>query len=127
MAMDGIITFPGAVTCESRKATHLDHTEALHRAVHAARRALSDASADASEVDVIIYIASFRQFPPRWQSARVAHALNTRDDVVAFDVPGAQAALRMASAIKETDKSVRRVLVIDAEEKARPSAVLLQA
>ncbi|MGW1072029.1 hypothetical protein [Streptomyces sp. NPDC002537] len=127
MAIDGIIAFPGTVTSENRKATRLDHTEALHRAVHAARRALREASADVSEIDVIIYIASFRQFPPRWQSARVARALNTRDDVVAFDVPGARAALRMASAMQETGAAIRRVLVIDAEEKARPSAVLLPA
>ncbi|MGW9432951.1 hypothetical protein ACWHA1_34115 [Streptomyces decoyicus] len=99
-------------------------SETLHRAIYAARRTLRDAVVDPADLDAIIYVVQRRQVPPRWQSARVAHALGAREDVAAFDVPGARAARSMATALNMPDEPVRRVLIIEAEGTGQPSASL---
>ncbi|MFF8788157.1 hypothetical protein [Streptomyces sp. NPDC015125] len=100
-------------------------SETLHRAIYAARRTLRDAVVDPADLDAIIYVVQRRQVPPRWQSARVAYALGAREDVAAFDVPGARAARSMATALSTPDEPVRRVLIIEAEGTGQPSASLV--
>ncbi len=100
-------------------------TDSLHRAVHAALRTLRDAAMDAADLDAIVYAVERRQVPLRWQSARVACALGAREDVAAFDVPGARAAWSMAMALRTPDEPLRRVLVIEAEGTGRPYASLI--
>ncbi|MFF3541995.1 hypothetical protein [Streptomyces platensis] len=99
--------------------------ETLHRAIHAALRTLRDAVVDPIDLDAIIYVVQRRQVPPRWQSARVAYALGAREDVAAFDVPGARAAQSMATAVSMPDNPARRVLIIEAEGTGQPSAWLI--
>lgn len=100
-------------------------SETLHRAIYAARRTLRDAVVDPADLDAIIYVVQRRQVPPRWQSARVAYALGAREDIAAFDVPGARAARSVATALSTPDEPVRRVLIIEAEGMERPSASLV--
>ncbi|WP_432140966.1 hypothetical protein [Streptomyces sp. bgisy084] len=100
-------------------------SETLHRAIYAARRTLRDAVVDPADLDAIIYVVQRRQVPPRWQSARVAYALGAREDIAAFDVPGARAARSMAAALSTPDEPERRVLIIEAEGTGRPSASLV--
>ncbi|MGY4972995.1 hypothetical protein ACWGCC_27920 [Streptomyces nigrescens] len=82
---------------------------------------------DPTELDAIIYVVQRLQIPPRWQSARVAHALGAREDVAAFDVPGPRAARSMATALGTPDEPVRRVLIIEAEGTGQPRASLFSA
>ncbi|MEU1819341.1 hypothetical protein ABZ543_29775 [Streptomyces roseifaciens] len=110
-----------------------DHSgdEMLDRAVHAADRALSGACLSAGELDAVICISARDSSPRRgqilWQSARIARALDTRQDVTAFDAPSARAALSLASALR-AEESVRHVLLIDDETAhEEPVAVLLSA
>ncbi|MFE3883002.1 hypothetical protein ACFXPQ_08815 [Streptomyces lydicus] len=100
-------------------------SETLHRAIYAARRTLRDAVVDPAELDAIIYVVQRRQVPPRWQSARVAYALGAREDVAAFDVPGARAARSMATALSTPEEPIHQVLIIEAEGTGRPSASLV--
>ncbi|BDM70786.1 hypothetical protein HEK616_42730 [Streptomyces nigrescens] len=99
--------------------------DALHRAIQAARRALHDSAVGPGDLDAIIYVVRRRQVPPRWQSARVAYALGAREDIAALDIPGSRAAQCMAAALSVPGGPVRRVLIVEAEGTARPSASLV--
>ncbi|UKY47767.1 hypothetical protein [Streptomyces inhibens] len=116
---------PRISTTSDGSPLELPPSEPLHRAIFAARRTLRDAAVAPTDLDAIIYVVQRRQVPLRWQSARVAYALGAREDVAAFDVPGARAARSMATALSTPDEPVRQVLVIDAEGAGQPSASLI--
>ncbi len=122
---DARMTPTPRITTPDVSDSQLRPSDTLHRAIHAALRTLRDAAVDPSDLDAIIYVVQRRQVPPRWQSARVAYALGTREDVAAFDVPGQRTARSMATALSAPGEPVRRVLVIEAEGTGQPSASLI--